>query len=112
MIDEHLNINVTDIELQPIEAVTSYLERSVKKQADGSVVTIVKQKRYKPARIKVSFKATVDVKLIKNGLYTDRLNHFIAISENQICNVETEIVSFQIPKQLLLIAHTFTEKQF
>ena len=70
--------------------------------ADGGYYQSIK-KRYKTPRVKIDFKAEIEVELEVGCVYTDGLNTFIAITKNTIINREECVEIFKIPKDVVLI---------
>lgn len=70
---------------------------------DGGYYQPVK-KPYKTPRVKIDFLANVSPDLECGAVYHDGLNTFVAISKNQIRNVEEALEKFSVPKKLIQIS--------
>lgn len=75
----------------------------------GSHQTVLKQ--YPSPRINIGFVGKVNISLISGAIYTDGTNNFQAISKDTITNHEDHLVSFTIPKKLMLISKPFNESK-
>lgn len=86
-----------------VQGSTTFFEEVVVVNDEKKVV----KRRYKHPRVVLNFKATVDIRLSKNALYTDGANMFLAIERDTIINAENHVDSFYIPVKLACVSELF-----
>ena len=106
-----IKIKCTIGKLQIRGAVTHYFKDkwvSDSESPDGGYFMPVK-KKHKTPRVSIMFTGIVDVDLLVDGVYYYMGNKFIAIDKNTIVNIESDVVSFNVPDSLYLIGSTMRE---
>ena len=66
--------------------------------------------KYRRPRMVITYKGRVDEALLINSVYTDGTNSFVAVTEHEIVNVDTDIEKFSLPVELNEIFRGFSER--
>lgn len=104
-------VQLTNVEFSVTGVVTHYFENvwvRSNRCIEGGYFRKTRGKYVQPL-CSIAFLATVDIKLVHGGIYTDGTTTFIAVDHHRIANVESEVLEFEAPKQLMLVASAFIE---
>lgn len=110
-IQQNVKCTVIQCDIQPISHYTKRTWISANYPFDGNDgYWQTTKKRYRKTKLDIIFIAQVDTTLRPSGVYFDGINNFYAISPTEITLVNHHIDSFSIPKSLILLYSTHSNK--